>query len=179
MILWNVLGLFFSCSSQEQPHVELMKGRYGNQPIYQAEVPNHWIKLEQASDLSDTRMPIATYKIGDGLLTVHNFPYASFEERIPPEAQIQRWKKQFPKGIHDISSVAHGGFGGFRLETEEMIGYAMQLSPLIFKALHPSEIDKRADYTIKFVGPVVDYRHEVDLFAISFEWTTPLLYERL
>lgn len=110
----------------------------------------------------------------EGLLTLHTFPYATLEQRIPPEAQIERWKRQ--TGECDTSFFANGGFGGIRLESEDMIAYAMQLSPLLFRNC---STELKADYTLKFMGSVEKHRKDIDAFAESFEWIQPILYENL
>lgn len=175
------LSLSVGCNAPEPPKViknQTFTGRYLPE-IYHAEVPIHWIKIESEKDLTDTKLPIASYKIGTGLLTIHNFPYAELDDRIAPEAQVKRWQNQFPNKLYDIETVAHGGFGGLRMETDEMIGYAMQLTPVLFRALGADEIDRKGDYTIKFVGNADENREDVNHFAKSFEWTYPLAFEKL
>lgn len=142
---------------------------------YHAEVPFHWKRINPSEDLSDSRIPICSYEMEEGLLTIHMFPYTSIEQRIPPEAQIERWKRQ--TGECGVTPFSYGGFGGFRLESADMIAYAMQLSPPLFRCCSTS--DMKADYTLKFVGAVDKNREEINAFAESFEWIQPLLYENL
>lgn len=187
MILPILLLLFSSCGSPEPPsiikaHLTTLCGRASETPIYQAEVPLSWKKIspESHQNLSDTTLPICSFETGNILITVHNFPYTSLEQRIPPEAQITRWKEQFHIHDGDVKSFAHGGFGGFRLEAYDpygkgMIAYAMQMTTSLFRVAEYSDI--KADYTIKAVGPAQEIeaeRSSIDAFAISFELIQPL-----
>lgn len=181
-IPFYLIFLLAACNEPEIPQVkkETFSGRYTKRALYQTEVPLHWQRIEPEGDLRDTKIPIVSYQIEDALLTLHTFPYSSFEMRIPPEAQVERWKRQF-NNAGEVTQVAHGGFGGFRHEIEgEMIGYAMQLSPVLFKAILDQDI--RADYTIKCVGPQITlekYRDEIDDFATNFEWIVPIAYDEI
>lgn len=156
---------------------DTFRGRSSEREIYHASRPSMaWGKMETSGDLTDTMKPIGAYRIEDALLTIHTFPF-----QIPPEAQVERWQKQFPGRLFDISEVSHGGFGGLRLEIDgAMIGYAMQLTPVLYRAIKDPEM--RADYTIKCVGPMntlEKYRDEIDHFARSFEWTLPANYDEI
>lgn len=183
-----VLFLFFTaCSSPERPAEIRMRhftlcGRDSGPSIYQAEVPISWEKIAPLShqNLSDTTIPICSFATGNILITVHNFPYSSLEQRIPPSAQIQRWIAQFQDQDADVTSSAHGGFGGFRLEAYDpqgkgVIAYAMQMTPSLFRAVVNPQI--KADYTIKAVGPSEEITREkraIDAFAGSFELINPI-----
>jgi hypothetical protein len=182
-----LLLVFFSCESPKPPvviktHQMTICGRDAGPPIYQAEVPLSWKRIDPHSrqNLSDTTLPICSFVVGNVLITFHNFPYSSLEQRIPPSLQIERWKAQFQVHNGDVSPVAHGGFGGFRLEVQDpfgkaMIGYAMQMTPLLFRVLSNPQI--KADYTIKAVGPISEIEAEkyaIDAFANSFELKDPI-----
>lgn len=157
-------------------------GREGEQPIYQAEIPLSWKKIDPKShqNLTDTTLPICSFEAGNILITVHNFPYSTLEQRIPPSAQIARWKEQFQIHDGDVTPSAHGGFGGYRLEAQDpngkgMIAYAMQMTPILFRILSNPQI--KADYTIKAVGPIAEIESEkdaIDAFALSFELKEPI-----
>lgn len=169
--------LLIGCNSSSSPPLtkkETYQGRSSKNAVYHAEVPLHWKRMNPSEDIRDTRIPICAYEMEGGLLTIHTFPYISLEQRISPEAQIERWKKQ--AGECEITSFAKGGFGGFRLESDEMIAYAMQLSPLLFQS---TSSELQADYTLKFVGKVAENKSAIDAFAVSFEWIQPLNYENL
>lgn len=185
---WIFCLLLVGCQEIEHSPTkkETFSGRYKNAEIYQADVPLHWERVDTVSGLEDTKIPICSFKIGDDILTLHNFPYTELDQRIPPEAQIKRWQNQIPHGVYDITSFSNGGFGGFRLEAVDenkgMIAYAMQLTPVIFRALSPNEPDLKADYTIKFTGnldSVEMNRADVDAFALSFEYIVPIEYGKL
>lgn len=185
---WIFCFLLVGCHEVDHANTqkETFSGRYKNTAIYQADVPFHWERLDPTGDLTDTKMPICSYKIGEDTLTLHNFPYSNIEERIPPEAQIKRWQAQIPNGDYDITPFSNGGFGGFRLEaTDEkkgMIAYTMQLTPVIFRFFPVNELDLKADYTIKLTGSpesIERNRRDVDAFALSFEYITPIEYGKL
>ena len=186
--LWIFCLSLVGCHEIEHSHTrkETFSGRHKEAHIYHAEVPLHWERIDTVADLTDTKTPICSYKIGDDILTLHNFPGTQLEQRIPPEAQIKRWQDQIPKGIYDITPLSNGGFGGFRLEAanEEkgMIAYAMQLTPVIFRSFPESEPDLKADYTIKFTGnldSIEQTRADIDAFALSFELIAPIEYGKL
>lgn len=186
MILLIFLLLFTSCGSPERPqeiraHQQTLCGRDGV-PIYQAEVPLSWKKIDPKAhqNLSDTTVPICSFETGNILITVHNFPYTSLEQRVPPLAQIARWKEQFYVHNGDVNPASHGGFGGFRLEANDpygkgIIAYAMQMTPSLFRTVDNPQI--KADYTIKAVGPTHEIEAErdaIDAFANSFELIQPI-----
>lgn len=185
---WIFCFLLVGCHEIEHPNTrrETFLGRHGKLAIYHADVPFHWERIDTVNDLTDTKIPICSYKIEDAILTLHNFPYTALEMRIPPEAQVKRWQDQIPNGIYDTTPLANSGFGGFRLEAvnEEkgVIAYAMQLTPVIFRALPSNDLDLKADYTIKFTGSpesIEKNRRDVDAFALSFEWISPIEYGKL
>lgn len=187
-IFWIFCLSLVGCHEPEhfQTRKENFSGRHKDAHIYHAEVPLHWERIDTLAELTDTKIPICSYKIGDDILTLHNFPYAQLEQRIPPEAQIKRWQDQIPKGIYDITPLSNGGFGGFRLEAANenkgMIAYAMQLTPVIFRSFSENETDLKADYTIKFTGNLDSIelnRKDVDAFALSFEFIAPIEYGKL
>ena len=187
-IFWIFCFLLVGCHEIEHSNTkkETFSGRHKDVAIYQAEVPFHWERMDNTGDLSDTKIPICSYKVGENILTIHNFPYATIEERIPPEAQINRWKSQIPNGDYDITPLSNGGFGGFRLEASDeergMIAYAMQLTPVIFRSFPAAELDLKADYTIKLVGnleSIEKNRKDVEDFALSFEHIAAIEYGKL
>lgn len=177
-----------ACGSDERPpeiktRQTTLCGREMGRPLYQAEISLNWKKIEPGShqNLSDTTLPICSFEKGNILITVHNFPISSLEQRIPPLAQITRWKEQqFHTHNGDVTPSAHGGFGGFRLEAYDpygkgMIAYAMQMTPSLFRAIQDPQI--KADYTIKAVGPSSEIeaeRNAIDAFANSFELINPI-----
>lgn len=161
--------------------------------IYRAHVPPDWIRqnpLENES-IIDTTKAICEFHIEgtDSLIrvTIHTFPILKDTSRIPPLAQINRWKGQF----EEIDLVAtqstpssRGGFNGLFFEgmgllkgiPTKVMGWSMQLASIYERQLSqgkdPLDQIKRADYTIKVVGsPDVIDKHRLDIlrFANSFE----------
>ena len=148
--------------------------------IYEIDVPFNWICIEPSigNTLLDTKKPIYELVIeneeGDDEedihITIHNFPNHSIEERIPPNAQINRWKQQFTileEANTQISKQSFGGFKGLKFqgvgkikeEDKMMIGWIMQLPHEHYYALGFPEKNRSqlynlcADYTIKVIGP--------------------------
>ena len=161
--------------------------------IYRALAPSNWIRQDPqpAESLADTTKSVCEFYIreeGQSLrLTIHTFPFIQPNTRIPPQAQIVRWKRQFEE-INPLAATimpeAHGGFSGLFFEGEgiqqglpiKVIGWSMQLAPVyerqLSQAKHPHDSLKRADYTIKASGPPdLMNKHRLDIlaFAHSFE----------
>lgn len=155
---------------------EKINGRDGI-ATYQVEVPSSWHRMESTplSALNDTTKAISEYQIevkGEIIrITLHNFP----DQRIPPEAQVARWKSQI-EGTFSESAVSHDGFIGICLVTTgpsvKMLAWAMQMAPEHYQSISsPTFKQMRADYTIKAVGPVgLINRHQEEIrsFANSF-----------
>ncbi len=160
---------------------------------YRAKTPSYWSRKESPTNesLVDTRKPLVEYFIQEeGLsirITLHNFPANSLEERISPQSQINRWKKQFDPLVAETihtSSLAKGGFSGLFFEASGLqdqiettvLGWSMQLSAEHFRNLsHYAEEayrQMRADYTLKAVGPsdlIFKHKFSIIEFANSFE----------
>lgn len=199
-----LLIVLYSCnSSSEHAKTELswqeINGRSG-EAIYRVRVPATWKRLNPAGTEfhEDTTQPICTYFIPDkenqATITIHNFPVRE-EKRIPPEAQVERWKQQLRSQEGSLTTVipqAFAGFIGLRLEGTGTIknqpvmvmAWAMELAPEHFVALNTQlqqasdaqeakEIEQQcASYTIKAVGPesvMATHRHQLIAFARSFE----------
>ncbi|CUI16415.1 conserved hypothetical protein [Candidatus Protochlamydia naegleriophila] len=163
-------------------------------PLYRALAPISWIchTPSPSDSLLDTTKSVCEFFIQDGTeklrLTIHTFPVNEVQPRIPPLAQITRWKTQFeeldPLTIQVIPQ-SQGGFVGLLLEAEglyqgqlqKMLGWSMQLAPEYDRQLqNKSDLLKnrlrRADYTIKIVGPTLlinKHRKALLHFANSFE----------
>jgi len=164
-------------------------GQIIRRPVYRARIPDSWIRKDpQAKEsIADTMRPLVEFLIptpqGEVRLTVHNFPYDHMEERIPPAAQIARWRQQ--ANLEDPLNTredfrAHDGFAGICLEGDGLIAWAMQLCPEHFRCLQqpgPPEQTRylrqlRADYTIKATGPeeAIHYaKTELINFSDSFQ----------
>lgn len=202
---WMILLLLlFSCSSTgEKPPWQLIQGRDDGDlqrtEIYRVRVPSSWTRLDPDAlqSIADTRLPLCTFQVDDITIVIHNFPYRSLEERIPPQAQISRWIRQFqpldPLPVHQTPQ-SHGGFAGMYLECSGtlkgehrgLMAWAMSLDPEHFRNLERhianSEKEKvirqiRGDYTIKITGPLQqlrEKREDLHQFARSFELFHPL-----
>lgn len=171
-------------------------------PIYRATVPSEWVRLDPSRNLSiaDTTKPLCTFVINGNddqkiTITIHNFSSDKQEERIPPSAQIARWKKQFSDlnlASVIVKPTAHGGFAGLFLQSNgalsghdtTIFGWAMQIAPEYYSSLSVKRQIARSsaeenffkqmqsDYTIKAIGPtsLVDkHKKEIVDFANSFE----------
>ena len=169
--------------------------------IYRALVPSQWIRKDpvEFESLADTTKAICEFYIRENgesgaeiRLTIHTFPILKEEERIPPQAQIARWKRQF-EDLDVLSTQilpeSHGGFSGLYFEgtgtlknqPAKMLGWSMQLAHLFTRELslneQPLDSYKRADYTIKATGPpdfIHQHRKAIRDFAGSFEFIDEL-----
>lgn len=165
------------------------------QAIYRVRMPSEWIRVPDEEFTADTTKPLSTFVIksqeGDIRITIHNFPSENLEERIPPTAQITRWKNQFEILDQILSSTeaeAWGGFTGNRFEgigllkgeRIAVLGWAMQLDPHHYRTLsalrHKDQKNQwrqmSADFTIKAIGTVVamqTHENALKAFAASFE----------
>lgn len=161
--------------------------------VYRVQVPSHW-KCEQSftdASVTDTKKPICEFYIQEGeeivRITIHSFPIYSSDQRIPPLAQVMRWRQQFEElneWTTSLASESYAGFSGMRFEGEGLIrhqptrvmGWSMSLASAYDKQLSlgksPLDCYKRADYTIKASGPpALMHKHRAALlaFAHSFE----------
>lgn len=179
------VSLFVGCDSPQLPPKALtidIAGRNDDTSldrpiIYQLKLPPHWIyKPIENQSLTDTTLPIAEFYIRENeesiRITLHNFPTDQMEKRIPPVAQLNRWKGQFEKLDQPSLIVKNQSFGGYqglyfealgemKNASTRVIGWSMQLAPEHFRMLSrltPKIIEKRhhqmrGDITIKAVGP--------------------------
>ncbi len=166
-------------------------------PLYRAITPSHWQRKDPSSSVSlvDSTKPISEFYIGQYdnekvYLSVFTFPVKNYDQRIPPSAQLERWKMQFeefdPTSLA-ISPCSHGGFIGLSicltglingLETS-LLGISMQMAPTHWFSLQQNsenisvkQSQVTADYTIKASGSpsaILKWKDEIYLFANSFE----------
>lgn len=157
-------------------------------PVYRLFIPQDWETLPLSEQGKvDSREPNLTLlaPIGDKKLPIyfHNFPVANLNERIPPEAQVQRWKEQIPKIVFEKTEpVSRGGFFGLYAQIEgakeeraiKTLAVAMQLDPTFARDLsqrHETLIDANAlaqtlaDYTLKCMGS----EEEIEKIKEAFE----------
>jgi hypothetical protein len=161
-------------------------------PLYRARMPRGWHILPQksAEGVQDTTVPIAEFAIEESLeaiqITVHNFFVEKREMRIPKEAQISRWQKQFSSIEHEtmqISPQAFSGFTGLLLDCCGMqkgkevriLAWILQLADVHWQTLDLSDApldEKKADVAIKVVGTeeaIAKHEKEIFSFVRSFE----------
>jgi len=186
MRLFLTLMLFLLSCSQDSENRKFtsFRGRGLTEDlIYRAHVPPSW-ELVQTSNSEDTTHPLAEYRAGEVVITLHNFPLSSLDKRIPPIAQVNRWKRQIGQP-HTLSvqPTSHGGYAGLVLEgtgdSSSILAFALSLDDELFQALRrhfPHQLAEQmgGDVTIKAVGNEEDiqkYRDEIKMFANSFELT--------
>lgn len=153
-----------------------------HRPLYRAQVPSEWKRIDPSPlvSLADTTLSLCEFLIEDPQGTVriaiHNFPTHHLEQRIPPQAQIARWRQQnaLASGTScRVLPVSHGGFTGLSLQGPGILAYAMQLAVPHFRILQQHQMFQCcADYTIKATGPqelLIAHQDEIERFARSFE----------
>ncbi len=200
-ILIILLYLLIGCQSTPPnpiPHWQQFAGRddgisLARPLLYRANVPFTWQRQDPNSteSITDTTKAICTFYIPQGeqtiRLTIHTFPIGEAYPRIPPQAQIARWKTQFDELdalATRIQPETRGGFSGLFFEGQgfiqgqasKVLGWSMQLAAVYERQLslekHTLDRVKRADYTIKAQGPIElvnQHRAEIVAFAQSFE----------
>lgn len=199
LLLLFTSGCSFQGSHQNISNsYQLIDGRDEGDPaqrtaIYRVKVPKDWVRKDPGPDESilDSTKALCEFRIIDRdeqiRISVHNFPVETLEQRIAPFAQITRWKKQFDSLANiDTKTIpqAFAGYAGLMFEATGLIkgrkttvlAWSMQLAPEHFRNLssdnHASIRQKRADFTIKAVGPpsLMDkYKPAILNFAKSFE----------
>lgn len=190
--LWLLSACFLpSCSTQKEARIpwQTIQGRDRTvtRPLYRVRAPLDWVRTDPTDQegLSDTTLPIATFYIQEGAepirITIHNFPYTDNKQRIPPEAQVARWKRQQKNtsATSTITPVSHGGFHGLFFEGDQVLAWSMKIGDP-YEQLFQSRLTQtpftralRADYTIKAVGQkdlLEIHRDALIAFARSFEW---------
>lgn len=200
ILLILFVTLFSSCTKESLPPSSQWQVFHAREliedtrpPIYRSLVPNNWVRQDTKLTLpvKDTTKPICEFLIKEEgkvvRITIHTFPVG-----IPAEWQVKRWKGQFnsmdPFSFQE-KKISQGGFSGLFYESEgilqgfpgKMMAWSMLLAPVYEKLLSqnasPFSQIKRADYTIKAVGPVdLMNKHKEDLhcFANHFELIDPL-----
>lgn len=158
-------------------------------PIYRVKAPLSWRRQNPSPEesLIDTTKSLCEFYLSEGeetiRVTIHNFPSRKIEDRIPPAAQITRWKKQFanlePTTVF-VTPQAWGGFAGFLFEGSglindapvSMMAWSMQLAWEHYRNLYEASPQIRADFTVKATGSkemMKKYRKAIIDFARSFE----------
>jgi hypothetical protein len=161
--------------------------------IYRIKAPKAWTYSQPSlnDSLTDTTLALCEFSIeedGQSIrITIHNFPSDKIEERIPPKAQIARWKQQFqelstasviikPQAYSGYTGLFFEGSGKFNGTLTTILGWSMQMGREHYQTLsvfdHSLYKQMRADVTIKAVGPtdlMQKKRQEIEQFARSFE----------
>ena len=181
-----------SCSSEADPNAKKwvqMTGREPERiPLYRIRIPENWTVALPPSDepLTDSRKALCEMTIDQAIrLTIHNFPAAASDQRIPPQAQIQRWMQQLKDSDPTrtlITPQSFSGYAGLLLEAEgkmdeepaAVMGWALQIGTEQVRILSHSGMPEqmRADITIKATGPpeqIALRRSEITRAARSFE----------
>ena len=195
-----IFFFLFACSSSPLPlsenwqNIEGRDNGDGNRKaIYQVQVPQDWQRIDSTGSIVDSRIPLCTYIIdtpeGQIDIHIHNFPYEIEQPRIPPQAQVQRWKEQlkdgktesfieFPYGHGGFAGICFSGVGLINNVERQVVAFAMQLDYLHYMKLKQKKDNSSyyhqmaADYTIKISGTpeaVKRYEEEIFCFARSFE----------
>lgn len=172
MLLFLLL-LLTACSSNEPEakRIEQISGRE-TPALYRIEVPLHWQRIE-ISNVSDTKNALAEFRLQEIRVTIHNFPGT----KIPPQAQVERWKNQFPSQNY-LTPQAFSGFQGLLLEaggqmhgaSTKVLAWALELPPVHQRMVRNTE--KAADISIKATGPaalIEKYHDEIYTTARTFE----------
>jgi hypothetical protein len=199
-----LLNLFTACSSSpassDSGEWQYFSGRNTEASlerplIYRAKVPASWQRITPppSESIFDSRKPLSEFLIRSEdensslRLTLHNFPTNSIEQRVPPSAQICRWKRQFDyldAVSINITPESRGGFAGLFFEASgiqngipmAVIGWSMQLTPEHYRTLahstHEISTQMQSDYTLKAVGSpdsILKHKNSLIAFAHSFE----------
>lgn len=180
MLTYLFLIFLTACSTEESSLTsEQIRGREGKF-LYQATIPEHWIRQPDSLSLKDTREPVASWKAHDVLIVFHNFPG---DTQIAPEQQVIRWKKQLqPLDYEEVEKVSHGGFGGLRLEAysrdKGMIAYAFSMNSSLYQKLtRKQQFEERSDWTVKATGTkeaLTDEAESLHRFVESLELIEPI-----
>jgi len=200
IFLFIALCLLSSCSDNASPshnhEMQVIASRdegssLERYALYRIRVPPEWKRVDATAgeSLQDTTKSLCEFLIEEGneriKITIHNFPSHAIDDRIPPMAQISRWKRQFdsidptyqmtaPQSFSGYTGFVYEGKGRISDEDIMVMGWTMQLGPdhyrVLSRPLFPLQM--RADITIKVIGPsnlVVRHRDEIFTFARSFE----------
>jgi len=161
--------------------------------IYRIKVPQDWqfVPPSDEESLVDTKKPLCSFllneKKGQIQITIHNFPSESLNDRIPCEAQVARWKRQFssidplslvitPQAFSGYCGLLFEAAGNLEGEKKAVMAWTLQLGTELYTSLQSKEScnlkQRCADVTIKVIGSydlLQDKREAIIDFARSFE----------
>jgi hypothetical protein len=203
------LTLLSGCSqkTEDDPSIasvmQEIKGRDNGGPrfpVYRVKIPEEWMRRDPMPDesLIDTTKALCEFLIREDnqviRIAVHNFPSDNINERIPPNAQVARWKRQFEQLFASDFSITPQSFNGYeglffigtgiqKNEETMVLGWSLQIAPEHYRMLShaaPAEEAKykqmRADVTIKAVGPkAIMEKHQTRKSPRVHEIDTPSL----
>lgn len=190
-IILLICLLFCSCHEQARTNERtvIITGREPERiPLYRIKVPENWTVEFPSPEISliDSRLSLLECSTLEGIkITIHNFPADDPAMRIPPQAQLQRWKQQFtpidPTSVL-VTPQSFSGYKGFLLEAEgnikgepaAVMGWALQIGSDHYRNLSYTDLPNqmRADITIKAKGSpeaVALHKSAIRRFARSFE----------
>jgi hypothetical protein len=194
------LGVSKNTHSKPLKPWHLIRGRSSTDSlapfIYRLRLPIGWQCMPKEAFFLDTREPIAVVhkeaKEGEVIITIHNFPFEHVQERISPDAQLVRWRRQL-KQFNELSSdtclQAFSGYHGLLFEgsgvlengeEEAILAWALKLGDEPYYSIkeHEDSLDNilyknlLSDVTIKARGPkqlIEKWREEIISIARSFE----------
>lgn len=198
------LALLTSCGDSRDQSISPMQSIMGrantgiSRPqIYRVRASDSWVRRDPLpnENLLDTTKALCEYIIVEDReiirIAIHNFPSRKLEDRVPAEAQVSRWRRQFeslnpedsqstPQAFSGYSGLLFEGVGIMHGKPTMVLGWAMQISPehylMLSRAKSSDEeslfAQMRGDVTIKAVGPkniMEKYKRQIASFAKSFE----------
>lgn len=192
--------LLFSCSDDKEvapdQTYQSILGRDENTSLtrdnlYRIRVPKQWKRLDSplGESLQDTKKSLCEFFIEEDnekiKIAIHNFPSRNMDDRIPPMAQISRWKRQFdtidpvrqlttPQSFSGFVGFLYEGDGTIEDKDNTIMGWTMQVGMEHYRILSGPDfpIQMRADITIKVTGPrdmISKHRDAIISFSRSFE----------
>ena len=120
-------------------------------------------------------------------ITIHSFPINTSQPRIPPIAQVNRWKKQLidldteaviikPQAFSGFVGLYFEGTGTYKKTETTVMALSLKLDPEHERALQHSKLKEHeemlSDITIKAIVPNDLQKHRPALLAFlhSFEF---------
>ncbi|MBA3817040.1 MAG: hypothetical protein H0X29_11090 [Parachlamydiaceae bacterium] len=185
---------------KEPTELQVIAGRNegeGRQPVYRMQTPLSWIRHDPlpSETLLDTTKALCEFIILENSdvirISIHNFPSMQIDDRIPPQAQVARWERQFnpldkinsktiQQSFSGYSGLLFSGEGQIDEKQVAMLAWSLVLAPEHYRMLQQAPSHKtvslykqmRSDVTIKAVGTIELMRkHQPAIysFARTFE----------
>lgn len=104
--------------------------------VYAVELSEGW-EREKVDIAEDSRQPVARFVTQGAVMEVHTFPLQEGRGSIPPQANVERWTRQFsaikPESYR-VKPLSQNGFEGLKLEMEGVFkGREKRLVAVSFK----------------------------------------------